>query len=86
MCCTIVEVELQARRLPTAMACLSSSQLIGRKAAVVNLEPANDALPYECAVNIEDLRKLSDVVVEHTLGPNGEKPGGDSGRCNKQEE
>ncbi|KAM7516987.1 hypothetical protein LguiA_006570 [Lonicera macranthoides] len=46
-------------------------QLIGRKVAVINLDPANDALPYECAVNIEDLIKLSDVMVEHSLGPNG---------------
>ncbi|KAG9443349.1 hypothetical protein H6P81_014689 [Aristolochia fimbriata] len=46
-------------------------KLIGRKVAVVNLDPANDALPYECAVNIEDLIKLSDVMVEHSLGPNG---------------
>ena len=29
---------------------------------------------YECAVNIEDLVKLSDVMVEHSLGPNGGKP------------
>ncbi|KAJ8458354.1 hypothetical protein OPV22_031280 [Ensete ventricosum] len=46
-------------------------QLNGRKVAVVNLDPANDALPYECAVNIEDLIKLSDVMAEHSLGPNG---------------
>ncbi|CAN4122881.1 unnamed protein product [Withania somnifera] len=46
-------------------------QLIGRKVAVINLDPANDALPYECAVNIEDLYKLSDVMAEHSLGPNG---------------
>lgn len=46
-------------------------QLIGRKVAVINLDPANDALPYECAVNIEDLVKLSDVMGEHSLGPNG---------------
>ncbi|XP_071925752.1 GPN-loop GTPase QQT1 isoform X2 [Coffea arabica] len=45
--------------------------LIGRKVAVVNLDPANDALPYECAVNIEDLVKLEDVMAEHSLGPNG---------------
>ncbi|KAG8071021.1 hypothetical protein GUJ93_ZPchr0006g44769 [Zizania palustris] len=42
-----------------------------KKVAVVNLDPANDALPYECAINIEDLIKLSDVMVEHSLGPNG---------------
>ncbi|XP_058097463.1 GPN-loop GTPase QQT1 isoform X4 [Magnolia sinica] len=46
-------------------------KLIGRKVAVINLDPANDALPYECAVNIEDLIKLSDVMLEHSLGPNG---------------
>ncbi|KAE8725767.1 Detected protein of confused Function [Hibiscus syriacus] len=26
---------------------------------------------YECAVNIEDLIKLGDVMTEHSLGPNG---------------
>lgn len=26
---------------------------------------------YECAVNIEDLVRLSDVMLEHSLGPNG---------------
>lgn len=26
---------------------------------------------YDCAVNIEDLIKLSDVMMEHSLGPNG---------------
>ncbi|KAK1366516.1 GPN-loop GTPase 2 [Heracleum sosnowskyi] len=45
--------------------------LIGRKVAVINLDPANDSLPYDCAVNIEDLIKLSDVMNEHSLGPNG---------------
>ncbi|VFQ77438.1 unnamed protein product [Cuscuta campestris] len=46
-------------------------RLIGRKVAVINLDPANDNLPYECAINIEGLIKLSDVMVEHSLGPNG---------------
>ncbi|KAL8059705.1 hypothetical protein ABFX02_03G104300 [Erythranthe guttata] len=46
-------------------------RLIGRKVAVINMDPANDSLPYECAVNIEDLIKLSDVMAEHSLGPNG---------------
>ncbi|KAH0883408.1 hypothetical protein HID58_059504 [Brassica napus] len=45
--------------------------LIGRKVAVVNLDPANDALPYECAVNIEELIKLEVVMSECSLGPNG---------------
>ncbi|KAJ7525525.1 hypothetical protein O6H91_17G054700 [Diphasiastrum complanatum] len=46
-------------------------RLIGRKVAVVNLDPANDELPYECAVNIEELIRLEDVMAEHSLGPNG---------------
>lgn len=29
---------------------------------------------YECAVNIEELIKLEDVMAEHSLGPNGGKP------------
>ncbi|KAG0582050.1 hypothetical protein M758_3G029100 [Ceratodon purpureus] len=45
--------------------------LIGRKTAVINLDPANDNLPYECAVNIEDLIKLEDVMSQYDLGPNG---------------
>ncbi|XP_075516885.1 GPN-loop GTPase QQT1 [Primulina tabacum] len=45
--------------------------LIGRKVAVINLDPANDSLPYDCAINIEELIKLSDVMAEHSLGPNG---------------
>uniref|UniRef100_A0A803MYR1 GPN-loop GTPase 2 n=1 Tax=Chenopodium quinoa TaxID=63459 RepID=A0A803MYR1_CHEQI len=44
---------------------------IGRKVAIINLDPANDALPYDCAVNIEELVNLSDVMNEHSLGPNG---------------
>ncbi|GER37511.1 GPN-loop GTPase [Striga asiatica] len=69
-------------------------QLVGRKVAVINLDPANDSLPYpfqfvlffafdsvlscqwfnvyDCAINIEDLIKLSDVMGEHSLGPNGD--------------
>lgn len=26
---------------------------------------------YDCAINIEDLIKLEDVMAEHSLGPNG---------------
>ncbi|GBG78431.1 hypothetical protein CBR_g26460 [Chara braunii] len=44
---------------------------MGRKTAIINLDPANDCLPYECAVNIEDLITLSDVVAQYGLGPNG---------------
>lgn len=34
---------------------------------------SNVKYSYECAVNIADLVKLSDVMVEHSLGPNGGK-------------
>uniref|UniRef100_G3MRC4 GPN-loop GTPase 2 n=1 Tax=Amblyomma maculatum TaxID=34609 RepID=G3MRC4_AMBMU len=44
---------------------------IGRRVAVVNLDPANDLLPYEAAVNISDLIELRDVMDSLKLGPNG---------------
>lgn len=45
--------------------------LLGRKAVVVNLDPANDALPYECAVDIAELVSLQEVQENLNLGPNG---------------
>lgn len=45
--------------------------LLGRKCAIINLDPANDQLPYECAVNISDLVTLEEVQTHHRLGPNG---------------
>ncbi len=45
--------------------------LTGRKVAVVNLDPANDALPYEYAVDIQELISLEAVQAELGLGPNG---------------
>ncbi|CAI5464525.1 unnamed protein product [Closterium sp. Yama58-4] len=35
------------------------------------MDPANDRLPYECAVNVEELVRLEDVMGQHGLGPNG---------------
>lgn len=46
-------------------------ELLGRKTIVVNLDPANDILPYKCEVNIEELIKLEDVMSHYDLGPNG---------------
>jgi GTPase SAR1 family protein len=43
----------------------------GRKVAIVNLDPANDNLPYEAAVDIADLVSLQEVMAELDLGPNG---------------
>ena len=45
--------------------------LLGRKVAVINLDPANDVLPYECAVDVRDLVSLEEVQEETGLGPNG---------------
>ncbi|CAG8509515.1 15950_t:CDS:2, partial [Acaulospora colombiana] len=44
---------------------------IERKTSVVNLDPANEFLPYKSAVNIADLIVLQDVMEELKLGPNG---------------
>jgi hypothetical protein len=41
---------------------------------IVNLDPGNDVLPFECAVDVMELIKLEDVMKEHGLGPNGGTP------------
>lgn len=44
---------------------------LGRTVSVVNLDPANDTLPYDCAVDISDLITLQDAMDKLKLGPNG---------------
>ena len=44
---------------------------LGRKVVVVNLDPANSVLPYECEIDISELIKLSEVMDGLKLGPNG---------------
>ncbi|KXN72275.1 hypothetical protein CONCODRAFT_47812 [Conidiobolus coronatus NRRL 28638] len=44
---------------------------IKRKCVIVNLDPANDFIPYECAINIQDLITLQDAMETYHLGPNG---------------
>jgi GTPase SAR1 family protein len=44
---------------------------LGRPVAVVNLDPANDALPYPCAIDVSELVTLHDAMDAHALGPNG---------------
>ncbi|EWC47931.1 GPN-loop GTPase-like 2 [Drechslerella stenobrocha 248] len=44
---------------------------IGRKCQVVNLDPANDATPYPCALDVRNLVTLDEVMDENGLGPNG---------------
>lgn len=42
-----------------------------RPISIVNLDPANDNIPYPCAIDISQLITLDDVMEEHGLGPNG---------------
>lgn len=54
--------------------CYGKHQLLtalSRPISIVNLDPANDSLPYPCAINIAELITLSDVMDAHGLGPNG---------------
>lgn len=44
---------------------------IGRSSAIINLDPANDRLNYDVALDIRDFITLEDVMQEHNLGPNG---------------
>ena len=43
----------------------------GQPTLVVNLDPANPSPPYDCAVDMQDLISLGDVMAELKLGPNG---------------
>ena len=43
----------------------------GRRVAVVNLDPANDVLPFTPDVDVSDLVSLERVQQEQRLGPNG---------------
>ncbi|KAI0945136.1 hypothetical protein AcV7_001755 [Taiwanofungus camphoratus] len=44
---------------------------LNRPLSVVNLDPANDNIPYPCAIDISSLITLQEVMNEHELGPNG---------------
>ena len=41
-----------------------------RKVAIVNLDPSNDELVYDCHIDIRDLIKADVAAIEHDLGPN----------------
>lgn len=43
----------------------------GRKVAIINLDPANDNMPFEPDWDISELITLSDVMDMLKLGPNG---------------
>eukprot|EP00842_Homolaphlyctis_polyrhiza_P000781 jgi/Hompol1/1703/HPOL_005692-RA len=42
-----------------------------RPVAIVNLDPANDGLPYEADIDISELVTLDDAMQTYGLGPNG---------------
>jgi GTPase SAR1 family protein len=44
---------------------------IGRKSAVVNLDPANDRTPYPAALDVRDLASAESIQEQTQLGPNG---------------
>ncbi|AET39247.1 putative signal sequence-binding GTPase GPN3 Ecym_4170 [Eremothecium cymbalariae DBVPG len=50
---------------------ISHMQSVGRRAHIVNLDPAADASEYEFTVDIRDLISLDEVMEELNLGPNG---------------
>ena len=38
---------------------------------IVNLDPANDTVPYPCDISLSELISVRDVMAELDLGPNG---------------
>eukprot|EP01033_Poteriospumella_lacustris_P010264 gene10264-7287_t len=46
-------------------------QEIGRRAAIINLDFANDTLPYTATIDVRNFLTLQDVMEKHELGPNG---------------
>lgn len=44
---------------------------IGRKPTIINLDPANDRLPYPATIDIRDFITLEEIMASQQLGPNG---------------
>ncbi len=59
----------ESRHMPLENA--NSSPQLKKPISIVNLDPANDALPYPCALDIGSLITLKDAMQEHEHGPNG---------------
>lgn len=54
--------------------CYGKHQLftaLDRPISIVNLDPANDNIPYPCAIDIASLITLQDTMDAYGLGPNG---------------
>lgn len=43
----------------------------GYDAAVVNLDPGAEYIPYEAEIDVRDIISISDVMEQYSLGPNG---------------
>ena len=44
---------------------------LGRPTALINIDPANENVPYEADVDVAELIQLEDVMRAYKLGPNG---------------
>ena len=44
---------------------------IGRDCCVINLDPANEYIPYDCEIDVSELVTVEDVMKNLSLGPNG---------------
>lgn len=44
---------------------------IGRHSYIINLDPANDRLPYDVRIDVRDFITLEEIMEQHVLGPNG---------------
>ena len=44
---------------------------LGRPTALINIDPANENVPYEADVDVGELIQLEDVMRAYKLGPNG---------------
>ncbi|AET38095.1 GTPase GPN2 Ecym_2361 [Eremothecium cymbalariae DBVPG len=51
--------------------CSQFFNAIGRHVQIINMDPANDRLPYPCEVDIRDFITLEEIMSEQKLGPNG---------------
>ena len=56
-----------------AHSCLEMKLLndLGRPTALINIDPANENVPYEADVDVAELIQLEDVMRAYKLGPNG---------------
>ena len=44
---------------------------IGREVAIVNIDPANENMPYQAEIDVSELITLEDAMKDTKLGPNG---------------